>query len=526
MEDWRIWEHPILRFDRGGEVTIFFEGRPLKAYENESVAAALYANGIRVFSRSMKYRRPRGFFCAIGRCNSCMMEVDGVPNVRTCLVKVREGMRVKRMSAPEDKLHPILNSMSLSPLKYLKSFTKPNLAYGLVMRVMRRFSGLGSFPKRVPREVNAGEVEELSADVLVVGAGPAGLSATVEAGQRCKSVVLIDDKDELGGQLIKQTHMFFSDVKYAAGKRGFKLGEEMVEKISRMKSVKTFTSTSAVAYYPNENVLLALRGDRGLLKVRAKKYIVSTGAYERMLVFENNDLPGVYGAGGVQTLLNVYGIKPGKAGLMVGTGNVGLIVTYHLLQAGVNVKAIVAPSFRRIRGYFVHAAKVTRLGVPIITRHTVIRALGKDKVEGAVIAELDKNYNPTPGTEKKIDCDFICLAIGLNPTYDLVQLFKPKMVYEPDLGGFVPLRDKYYRVRKDVYAAGDCVGIEEATTAVLEGGIAGVHASISLGYDEGSWSKIEEYTKALEEDRGSPFSAKINEALKRVMVDDIEEVVG
>jgi sarcosine oxidase subunit alpha len=96
MVDWRIYEHPILEFDRGEEVTIYLDGKPMKAFESETVAAALYANGLREFSKSIKYRRPRGFFCAIGRCSACMMEVDGVPNVRTCIVMAKDGMQIKR----------------------------------------------------------------------------------------------------------------------------------------------------------------------------------------------------------------------------------------------------------------------------------------------------------------------------------------------------------------------------------------------------------------------------------------------
>ncbi|MEM4291619.1 MAG: (2Fe-2S)-binding protein, partial [Archaeoglobaceae archaeon] len=95
VKDGRLVEHPILKFNRGREVTIYFNGKPIKAYEGETVASALYAAGIRVFSRSFRWHRPRGFFCAIGKCSACMMEVDGVPNVRTCKVYVRDGMQIK-----------------------------------------------------------------------------------------------------------------------------------------------------------------------------------------------------------------------------------------------------------------------------------------------------------------------------------------------------------------------------------------------------------------------------------------------
>ena len=525
MADLRIREHPILEFERGKEVTIYFEGKPVKAYENETIAAALYASGVKVFSRSFKYRRARGFFCAIGRCSACMMEVDGVPNVRTCMVQVRDGMKVRRQkgwpSTELDLLAPVLSRMDLSPSAYLKRMARPSALRRIYLKLMRKFTGIGS-AKAVGGGAKRPEVYDV--EVAVVGGGPAGLMAAIEAGQLCRSVLLIDDKHKLGGQLIKQTHKFFGNVSYCAGRRGFKLAEEMTEKISKMSSVKVLTSTSAFAYYPGEGFLAAVRDGSRIVKIRAKKYVVSTGAYERTLVFENNDLPGVYGAGGVQTLMNVYGIKPGEAGLMVGSGNVGLIVSYQLLQAGVDVKAIVEV-LPRVGGYLVHAAKVRRLGVPILTRHTIVKALGKTHVEGAVIAKVDENFNPIPGTERRIDCDFICISVGLTPTYDLIQHFKPKMVMVPELGGFVPMRDIYGRVRRDVYIAGDCSGIEEAATAMLEGAIAGIHASLMLGYGgEEEKRRIEEYMKELEEERGSPFSERIKAGLKKVLVEDIEKL--
>jgi sarcosine oxidase subunit alpha len=271
--------------------------------------------------------------------------------------------------------------------------------------------------------------------------------------------------------------------------------------------------------------MLLKRPGNATLKVKAKKYLVATGAYEKTLVFENNDIPGVYGAGGVQTLLNVFGVKPGNRGILLGTGNVALIVAYHLIQAGVEVVGVYAPSFRRVRGYFVHAAKTQRHGVPIVTRHTIVKALGKDEVKGAVMTKLNPDYSPVEGSQFTVDCDFICIGVGLNPAYDLVQLFNPKMVNNGTLGGMVPIRDKTYRFAENAYIAGDCGSIEEATTAVLEGGLAGLYVTEALGRgDEGVTAKIEEYTYALEEDRGSPFSTRLKAAIEEITVENIEEV--
>ncbi len=528
MEDLRIREHPILRFDRGKKISIYFEGKPYEAYENETIAAALYASGIRIFSRSFKYRRPRGFFCAIGRCSACMMEVDGVPNVRTCMVPAKEGMHIKRQkgfpSANTDILAPFIARMDMSPSSYLKKFVKPAIARKIYTRMVRRMAGIGRLERKVDPLIAQNETHEV--DVAIVGGGPSGLSSARELGQLGASVLLIDDKNRLGGQLIKQTHKFFGNVTYCAGRRGVDLAKEMLEEIDTLKSIKCLTSTAVFGYYPSENVLAAV-GNGKLVKIKARKYIIATGAYERTLVFENNDLPGVYGAGGVQTLMNVYGIRPGRSGIMVGAGNVGLIVSYQLLQAGVEVKAIVeaAPN---VGGYLVHASKVRRLGVPFYTRHTVVKALGKKTVKGAIISKLDEQWKPIPGSEREIDCDFICISVGLNPTYDLIQHFEPKMVFIPQLGGFVPVRDRFGRVSRDTYVVGDCSGIEEAATAIFEGAVSGLHAGLSLGYGNKKVmiENIEKFREELEAERSSPFSIGIKEGLKKAVVEDITNMGG
>ena len=528
MTDLRIYDHPILQFNRGAQVTIYLDGKPLKAYENETVAAAVYANGYREFSKSIKYRRPRGFYCAIGRCSSCMMEVDGVPNVRTCVLPVKDGMQIKRQRYLVDNLNPILNQMKLSPDKYLTMFTRPKEIYGPAMKVMRQMTGVGAYKREAPRDNNTshGKILQYETDFLVIGGGPAGLSAALEAGKQGVDCIVVDDKPQLGGQLIKQTHPFFSDIKYAAGKRGYQIGGELVDQISQLENVKTFTGTTAVAYYPADNMVLLKQEDR-TIKIRAEKYLLSTGAIEKSLVFENNDLPGVYGAGGIQTLLNVYGVKPGKRGIIIGTGNVALMVTYHLIQAGIDVAGVYAPSFRRVKGYLVHAAKIRRHGVPIVTRHTIKKALGAKQVEGAVMTGLDEGYNPVKGSEFKVDCDFICVGVGLIPSYDIVQLFKPVMVNNRNLGGFVPVRDKQYRISERAYIAGDCGSIEEATTAVLEGRLVGLNVALALNKaGENVYGYISEYNRALAEDRESPFSTRLKVGLEEVTVEDIMEVMA
>ncbi|HHE47785.1 MAG TPA: sarcosine oxidase subunit alpha, partial [Candidatus Acetothermia bacterium] len=183
----------------------------------------------------------------------------------------------------------------------------------------------------------------------------------------------------------------------------------------------------------------------------------------------------------VQTLMNVYGIKPGERALMVGAGNVGLIVSYQLLQAGVEVAAVVE-AMPEIGGYHVHAAKIRRLRVPILTRHTVTRALGEKRVEGAVIAQVGQDFRPIPGTERELAVDIICLAVGLTPSTRLVEQAGAKMAYISELGGRVPLHDEGMETTvPGLYVAGDCAGIGEASTAMLEGRIAALSLLARLG---------------------------------------------
>ncbi|HDG68660.1 MAG TPA: hypothetical protein ENG11_05895, partial [candidate division Zixibacteria bacterium] len=263
-----------------------------------------------------------------------------------------------------------------------------------------------------------------------------------------------------------------------------------------------------------------VRGEDELFKFKPKKILIATGATERMITFPGNDLPGVYGAGAVQTLMNEFGVVPGRRVLMVGAGNIGLIVSYQLLQAGVPVAAIVEIT-DHIGGYWVHASKVRRLGVPILTRYTIVEAKGKESVEGAVIARVDEKFNVVPGTEIEVDVDTICLAVGLTPTAELLFQSGVKMKYVPELGGDVPLRDRFMRTsHPDIYVAGDVAGIEEASSAMLEGQIVGLAVAKALGaqipdFDE----KIAALERELQILRAGPLPERVRKGLEKVRVE-------
>ena len=466
----RIEEHPILDFKRGKEIHFYYNGKKIKAYEGETIAAALYAAGIKTLSRSLRLHRPRGFFCGIGKCSSCLMKVDGIPNVRTCITMVREGMVV------ED------NDMELPDKEY-----------------------------------EGCEFRKKEVDVVVVGGGPAGMNAAIEA-SKYASTLLIDENPRLGGQLIKQTHKFFGSRRQRAGMRGIEIAKELEREVIE-RGVEVLLNTSVIGYYKRNRHLLAAadKMNRIVYEIEAKKIIFATGAQENMLVFEGNDLPGVYGAGGVQTLMNVYGVKPGNVGLIIGAGNVGLILAYQLLQAGVGVACIVE-AMPKIGGYFVHAAKIRRCGIPIYTRHSIKRAYGDGKVEGAIIGELDENWNFVEGSEKDIKCDFICLAVGLTPSIRLIAQTGAEISFINEAGGWVALHNEYMETTKEgIYVAGDLANIEEASTAMIEGKIAGLHAAHSIKPIDDFERKIKEYMEELEIFRQGYFGERPKKAKEKIL---------
>ncbi|HNV72561.1 MAG TPA: NAD(P)/FAD-dependent oxidoreductase [Candidatus Ozemobacteraceae bacterium] len=316
-------------------------------------------------------------------------------------------------------------------------------------------------------------------EILVAGGGPAGMSAAIVAAQLGAKVLLVDDNRVLGGQLVKQTHRFFGSSARDAGIRGIAIADELQKQVAAQKKQLTvLTETAVVGFYSDNQA--GILSHKAYEPVTYERAIVCAGATENSLSFENNDLPGIYGAGAVQTLMNVHGIRPGKKVLMIGSGNIGLIVSYQLLQAGVDVVGLVE-ALPTIGGYLVHASKIRRLGVPIYTCHTIKQAIGTNHVEGAALVRIDERFQPVPNTEFQVECDCICLAVGLSPLIDLVQQGGAKMVFVPELGGLVPLHDGDMRTTSPgVYVAGDASGIEEATTAILGGRIAGARAYESL----------------------------------------------
>jgi len=411
----RIRKHPILNIPEKEEVNFSWNGEKLKGFDGEPIASALFANNIHIFGHHPKDGSPQGLFCANGQCSQCLVIADGLP-VKACMTPLRSGMAIE----------------SVEGIPELTADDNPV----------------------TPRGVPITDVE-----VLIIGAGPAGLSAAIELGKLGIDTLLIDDKTKAGGKLVLQTHKFFGSVEDSyAGIRGFKIASLLEDELKNLASVRIWLNTIAIGVF-SDGIVGAVTG-RTYRKIRPKKLLVAAGAREKMLAFPGNTLPGVFGAGAFQTLVNRDLVKTSDRVFILGGGNVGLIAGYHAIQAGIQVVGL-AEALPQIGGYKVHGDKLKRLGVPIFTSHTVVSANGTDHVESVTIAELDKDWNVTAGSYKTFDVDTLLIAVGLTEVNEF-----------------------YVKAREwgmDVYAAGDAQEIAEATAAMFTGKIEGLKIAKSLG---------------------------------------------
>ena len=436
----RIDSHPILPIQEKETLEFSWQGQKLTAKQDETIAAALIANGIDVFGHHPKDGSPLGLFCANGQCSQCLVLLEGRP-VKACMTKIKAGASIR----PADGL-PDISSLSAHPVKA---------------------------PLDPPQEI-------LEIPALIIGGGPAGLSAALELGRLGVRTLLVDDKSALGGKLVLQTHRFFgSTAAVHAGTRGIDIARKLADELDSHPSVEIWLDTTAIAIYEDQVVGLWNTEENRYLTVKPQVLLVATGARERSLPFKGNTLPGIYGAGAFQTLVNRDLVRPAQDLFIVGGGNVGLIAGYHALQAGINVVGLVE-ALPKCGGYKVHEDKLARFDVPIMTSHTILEARGKDHVTSVVIAEVDEHFRPVEGTEREISCDCVLIAVGLNPVDEF--LFKAREVGLP------------------VFAAGDAAEIAEASAAIFSGKIKGREIAHHLGLDvpevPSEWLEFESVLKS------------------------------
>lgn len=411
-----IENHPILDVPQRERINFFFNGKKYTAFKDIVISSALIMNDINIFGYHFKDNSPQGIFCANGQCAQCMVLVDGIPK-KGCMTKIEKGMKIERCEG----LPAIPKSEKLGKLKN-------------------------------PLTINP--------QVLIIGGGPAGLSAANVLAEKGIELIIVDDKMRLGGKLLLQTHKFFgSQEDVYAGKRGIEIAHILGEKVKSHNNVEIWVNSPALAVFSDRKAGILKNGNEYCL-VNPEHILICTGAREKMLIFPGDTLPGVFGAGAFQTLVNRDHVKPSEKIFIVGGGNVGLIAGYHALQAGIEVVGLIE-AMNKCGGYKVHEDKLRNFGVPIYTNHTIVSANGKSKVQSITIAELDENWNQISNTEKTFECDTILIAVGL-----------------------ISIDEFYHKAQEfglKSWIAGDAREIAEASSAIYTGKIEGLKILKDMG---------------------------------------------
>ncbi|MEJ5272952.1 MAG: FAD-dependent oxidoreductase [Spirochaetota bacterium] len=434
-----VEKHPVLSSNYKEKIRFFYNDQEFYGYKGMMITSALASYGIYNIGKNLHDHSDQGLFCANGMCAQCRVIANGYI-VKGCMTQIEQDMKI----------------YSLSALPQLKK------------------EKIENFP----------DIYEMEVDVVIIGGGPSGLAAaSILKDYPELKVILVDDKPSLGGKLLLQTHKFFGSKEDCyAGTRGFEIAKILEKSIIDADNIKIFTNTYFIGGFEERKV--GIFDGKNYYIIKTKSAILATGAREKYLTFRNNHLPGIFGAGAFQTLLNRDLVVGSEKVFIVGAGNVGLIAAYHALQAGIKVVGIcdVAP---KQSGYKVHLDKIKRLGVPVFFSHTVLEAEGDDRVRSVKIAKVNQDFSPDYLAIKEFSIDTLLIAVGLAENNEFENSLKTSEI--------------------KLFKAGDANEIAEASSAMFSGKLAAMKLLKEFGFDVNFDSSILEKEKVLKMPGGKVF---------------------
>ena len=425
-EAMRLPPQPGEVINRGQPVEFTWNGHPVRGYAGDTIVSALAATGERVFSRSMKYHRPRGLLSASFHDPGCMVQVGDEPNVRGAHRLVAGGIAVTSQNTwPSLRLDAkAVNRLAgrfLTAGFYYKTFMRPRFAWPAYESVLRRFVNAGTVSPGTAH--TRAEKRHAHPDVLIAGGGPAGMAAAVSAARAGASVLLVEEEHALGGHLRWGSE---ADLAVLA---------ELAGLVAAEPGIEVLTDAVALGRYDGNSVAILERRHGGaeaerLIRARAKTLVVAPGLIERPYVFAGNDLPGVMLSTAVRRLINLYAVKPGQRAVVLTANPDGDAAVADLKRAGVEVVRV----------------EDARLGGDIVA------ATGRTGVRAVQVAD---------GT--RIACDLLVTAVGWTAPTSLLNASGDRPVYSPQAARYFP---DAARLPENVLVTGGIAGdgsVEELT---------------------------------------------------------------
>ena len=470
-------------------VRFTFDGKIYQALEGDTLASALLANGVHLVGRSYKYHRPRGFLTAGSEEPNALFDISRdsarrQPNVRGTVQEVFDGMkagsqnRFPSLSFDVGAINDVLSPFFIAGF-YYKTFMWPQVAWHkLYEPFIRKAAGLGVAPTEEDPDHYASRF--VHCDVLVVGAGLAGLTAALSAARTGKSVILCDEKPEPGGALQYESGTTVD------GKPGYDWALAAIDELAAMPNVRYLPRTTAFGYYNHNFLGLAERltdhlptakadGPRERLwQVRAEEVIMATGAIERPMVFADNDRPGIMLASAARLYLNHYGVAVGEKVGVYCAHDSAYEAAFDLKRAGVKVVAIVDSRAAPGPG-LVEAAKA--LDILVLTDHIVAGTKGRLRVKSMRVKDK------VSGKTRNFDVDALITSAGWTPSVHLFSQSRGKLVFDAERERFVPGTHAQASV-----SVGACNGTDAIHALLGEAAAAGGGFAEIIGENQHIWT--------------------------------------
>lgn len=436
--------------DRAESLAFVFEGRPMEARAGQTIAGALLAGGIDVFTRSFKLHRPRGYTCGFGACPNCPVTVDGLPGVDACTTVVRGGEMVHRErgwpSAGFDLLRTLDVARRWIPAGFqFRRFASNRGLARAFEHAAARIAGAGRLPTgRAAAARRARTITAADPDVLVVGGGRAGCIAALAAADAGASVTLVH-RDLLGGRSKVRT----SAVELPDGRTlpADRAAAALAEKVSAHGDIEILHGT-AIGWF-EDGVIPIVHGG-GLAELRPDAIIVASGSYETSPLFPGNDLPGVMLSEAALRLISRERLRPGNRAIVLTDSQQGYATARRLAAVGVEVVAVVD-----LRAIVPGADRDTvGDGVRVVEQGQIVRVLGWTRVFAAVIVGR--------GKRRTVRCDLLCVALGRRPADELALQLRSSR--RADLAGEVVAQDGPLRLTERAWVVGAAAGEHRASS--------------------------------------------------------------